>query len=466
MLSLSDKSICKNVVFMDNIEEILTLKDLSSKKLCIIKTDFKNLTLLKVLSAKYPDMEIWLASSEINRENVFKASKFNIKTILPYPYDMKPIDEFFKNKNFRNLKQCATEIPSWLKGMKVMVVDDNEMNVALLVETLASTGLEVTTFTKPLDAAEAVQKERFDLFLLDIMMPEMSGFDLAKIINKSINSHSLMMFISAFSDAEKKITGFNLGSSAYIEKPFDVNVVRCQIINALKTKQLNDAMNNTKESFIAMVAHDLKSPVNSEINALQLLLKNIDDDKPAEAEIITDILSAAKYMKNLIENVVNKYRYDNDRFHLNKENKSIKSLVEECIEETKYLIVDKKLSIDFSYRAKTEKIMMDYIEIKRVVHNLLVNAVENTPKTSVIEIDISENKKFIVFSIRNPSNGIPIPNPEELFEKFVSNANKSKRISSGLGLHIAKNIVVAHGGSINIDVKNPNYVRFVFTLPK
>lgn len=109
---------------------------------------------------------------------------------------------------------------------------------------------------------------------------------------------------------------------------------------------------------------------------------------------------------------------------------------------------------------------MDFYEMKRVLHNLLTNSMEYAPRNSVIEIDISENKKYVVFSVKNENNGLVIENPQDLFDKFVSRAKKNKKISSGLGLYIAKKTVEAHNGSINVDVKDPKYVRFVFTLPK
>lgn len=372
-------------------------------------------------------------------------------------------------EGFENFPQQETpEIPYLIKGMKVMIVDDNEMNVTLLEEMLSETGLEIKSFTNPFNAADAVSKEAFDLFLLDIMMPDMSGFELGEIIRKSeLNSKALIMFISALSDAKHKITGYNLGSCAYIEKPFDVAVVRCQIINALKTKQLNDAMCDTKESFLTMITHDLKSPVNSEIFALENLLKNfnVSNDKDKE-EIISDILGATKYMKNLLENVLNKYRCENNKYCLIKEKHSIKRLVEETIEETKYSMLNKNQGIHLTNRAKTKFIQMDFYEMKRVLHNLLTNSMEYAPRNSVIEIDISENKKYVVFSVKNENNGLVIENPQDLFDKFVSRAKKNKKISSGLGLYIAKKTVEAHNGSINVDVKDPKYVRFVFTLPK
>ncbi len=372
-------------------------------------------------------------------------------------------------EGFENFPQLETpEIPYLIKGMKVMIVDDNEMNVTLLEEMLSETGLEIKSFTNPFNAADAVSKEAFDLFLLDIMMPDMSGFELGEIVrNSALNSKALIMFISALSDAKHKITGYNLGSCAYIEKPFDVAVVRCQIINALKTKQLNDAMCDTKESFLTMITHDLKSPVNSEIFALENLLKNfnVSNDKDKE-EIISDILGATKYMKNLLENVLNKYRCENNKYCLIKEKHSIKRLVEETIEETKYSMLNKNQGIHLTNRAKTKFIQMDFYEMKRVLHNLLTNSMEYAPRNSVIEIDISENKKYVVFSVKNENNGLVIENPQDLFDKFVSQAKKNKKISSGLGLYIAKKTVEAHNGSINVDVKDPKYVRFVFTLPK
>ena len=405
----------------------------------------------------------------INEKSKCKNILFT-ESIADFPENKNPktVMEFVSCKKEKEVEPVVTEIPYWIKGMKVMIVDDNKMSVSLLEETIFDTGVEIRSFTNPLDAADAVLKERFDLFLLDVMMPDMSGFELGEIIRKShINSHSLIMFISAFSDSANKITGYNMGSAAYIEKPFDAAVLRCQITNALKTKQLNDAMNDTKDSFLAMVTHDLKSPVNSEIAALELLLKNfsVSNDEDKE-EIITDILGATKYMKNLLENVLNKYRYDNQKYLITKEIHPVKTLIEESIEETKYSMLNKNQRIQLVNRARTKTIRIDYLEIKRVFHNLLTNAMENAPKHSVIEIDISENKKYMVFSIKNENNGLVIINPEDLFEKFVSHANKSKKISSGLGLYISKKVVEAHDGSISVDVKNPKYVRFVFTIPK
>ena len=349
-----------------------------------------------------------------------------------------------------------------------MIVDDNRQNVELLAETLASSGLNISTFINPHDAAEAVKKEKFDLFLLDIMMPEISGFDLAKIIKETeLNSNALIMFISALSDSETKIQGYDLGSCAYIEKPFDINVVRSQIFNALKTKCLNDAINSRKESFFAMITHDLKSPINSEIAALELLIKTYESTTEGfKKDIVCDVIAASKYIKNLLENVLNKYKYENNATILTKENHSLNLLIIESIEETKYLMMEKRQKAVFNNKTKKNTALIDFIEIKRVIHNLLMNAIENSPKDSIIEMELSENKKYFIFSIKNETNGYTKINPEEIFKKFVSYAIENKRVGSGLGLYIAKRIIEAHNGTIKAEVRDSKNVRFVFTLPK
>ncbi len=468
MQKLIDESYDKKVVFLENIKTANAVKDLSSKKLCIIKTNFKDLNLLKGLKKQNPDLEIWLTSEKVSRKEILTANKFGIKTVIPYPFEKKIVNNFFKEKIKIEPKSPICNCQSWLDGLKVMIVDDNRQNVELLAETLASSGLNISTFINPHDAAEAVKKEKFDLFLLDIMMPEISGFDLAKIIKETeLNSNALIMFISALSDSETKIQGYDLGSCAYIEKPFDINVVRSQIFNALKTKCLNDAINSRKESFFAMITHDLKSPINSEIAALELLIKTYESTTEGfKKDIVCDVIAASKYIKNLLENVLNKYKYENNATILTKENHSLNLLIIESIEETKYLMMEKRQKAVFNNKTKKNTALIDFIEIKRVIHNLLMNAIENSPKDSIIEMELSENKKYFIFSIKNETNGYTKINPEEIFKKFVSYAIENKRVGSGLGLYIAKRIIEAHNGTIKAEVRDSKNVRFVFTLPK
>lgn len=457
----------EKLIFVESLKDLEKINGLSKKRLCIAKTDFKDLYIIKKINKKYPDLEIWLTSSEISRKNILLANSSGVKNIIPYPVDIRLIQKYFQKQN--KTESLTAEIPNYrsLKGLKVMVVDDNQMNIDLLKETLSVLELDIKTFLKPIEASKIVNDEKFDLFLLDIMMPEMSGFELANIIKRTkINSDTPIMFISALSDSENKIMGYNIGSCAYIEKPFDIAVVRSQIYNMLKTKSLQDALNDKKETFLAMVTHDLKTPIYAEICALELLNKNRDKMDCIQTEIISDILSAAKYMKNLVENITQKYKVENENLVLQKTQCSLKDIVISCIEDTKYLFEEKFIRYILNCSAKNLYAYMDELEIKRVVHNLIINTIEHGIAKSKVIMDIKESEKFLIFSITNFGTGLEIKNSDDIFLKYVSYADKHKKINSGLGLYIAKKIIDAHCGKIKVESEANKYVKFTFSIPR
>ena len=464
MYEISNRIENDNLIFVENAKHLINV-DLSKKSLCIIKTDFSDTNIIRKICRENPELEVWLASEDISRKNILTANSCGVKNVISYPVDARLVQDFFKDKN----KSVTFDdfSPVFLKGMKVMIVDDNQMNIDLLVETLSSLGLELYTDIKPIEASKIVNLERFDLFLLDIMMSEMSGFDLAKVIKTTtINANAQIMFISALSDPENKILGYNLGSCAYIEKPFNVNVVRSQIYNTLKTKRLQDALLDKKETFLAMVTHDLKSPVNAEICALELLLNNRKSSLDEfQNEIIGDILGAAKYMKNLVENILQKYRTDRGKQILHKTRFSLEMLTVQCVEELQYLLEDKHLEIDTKSSLKNVETYFDCLEIKRVIHNLLINAIEYSNKNSQITINLYEENKEACFSITNSGTMINLENPNLIFEKCESFAQKQKSIGTGLGLYISKRIIDAHGGRIFAKSEN-SQTTFTFTLPQ
>ena len=454
-------------IFVENLKDLENICGLSKKKLCNAKTDFKDLYLVKRLNKKFPNLEIWLTSNDISRKNILLANASGVKNVISYPVDIKLVQKYFNNHKEHSVTLPEVANYASLKGLKVMIVDDNRMNIDLLVETLGTLDLDITTFLKPVEASKIAVKEKFDLFLLDIMMPEMSGFELAEIIKHSkINTGTPIVFISALSDSENKIMGYNIGSCAYIEKPFDVSVVRSQIYNMLKTKRLQDALNDKKETFLAMVTHDLKTPIYAEICALELLNKNNEKMNCMQQEIITDILSAAKYMKNLVENITQKYRVENESLVLQKTKCSLKNIAISCIEDTKYLFEEKNIKYILNCSAREPFAIMDELEMKRVVHNLIINTIEHGIRKSKVIMDIKESGKSLIFSITNFGVGLEIQNPDDIFLKYVSYAGKHKKLGSGLGLYIAKKIIDAHNGTIKVESEAGKYVKFTFTIPK
>jgi len=459
-------------LFIEKVSDLKKIKNFDQIQLCIIKTDFDkaDLKVIKKNISETSNVEFWISSNEQSRKNVLSANELAIKIIIPYPFDDNIVFDFFNQQDISYLTESLTPKTEYtsLAGLKVMIVDDNLMNVRLLEEVLAQFELNISSFLKPQLACEMALKEKFDLFLLDIMMPEMSGFDLAKIIKASgHNENTPIIFISALSDSQNKIAGYDLGSCAYIEKPFDINIIKSQIYNLLKNQKNQEAHASNKEIFMATVAHDLKTPISAEINALQLLLgEGFGTLDEFQQEIIEDILNSTKFMRDMVENILCKNKIDCGNINLVKEMGSLKDLAEHSIDLTKYILSERRQRICFHCNLDNTFVPFDFLEMKRVLHNLISNASEHSPngKDIIVEIFKLENKLGI--SVQDFGDGINLENQKDIFVQYMSFAKQHKTVGSGLGLYITKRIVEAHGGEILLDSRVGYGTKISILLPR
>lgn len=471
----NDKNYLKNnlhrkFLFVSDFSDFKKLKP--EVELCIIQTDFNksDLKFIKKIKSANKNTEFWMCTDDPSKENILIANKVGIKTVISSPIDYKMVEEFF---HVRNDNSYGNEIYkneydySGISNFKIMIVDDNPMNVELLEEILSEFNLKICSFLKSKEAYKAALQEKFDLFLFDIMMPDMSGFELAKKIKDiPLNKNVPIIFISALSDSHNKIKGYDLGSIAYIEKPFDVNIVKSQIFNFLKTQKAQEVIASTKESFLATVAHDLKTPINAGINALNLLLdENIGELEEIQQEIVEDLLFSTKFMQDMVENVLCRNKIENDKATLSKEVHSLKETVEHCIELTKYILAPKQQKIEFLCDIDNPLLPLDFVEIKRAIHNLIANASEHSPVSSKILVKIFKIGNKMGLSIQDFGKGIDLEHQKDVFHRYMSFAQKDKRVGSGLGLYITKNIVEAHGGEIILESKVGHGTKITIFLP-
>jgi len=340
-----------------------------------------------------------------------------------------------------------------IEQKRVLILDDNKLNVELLEETLKPLKLSLYSFYNPQAAINSLIHTKYDLFLLDIMIPEISGFDVAKVIrNSEINKNAPIIFISALSDEKTKIESYNLGSVAYIEKPFNINILQSQILNLLKLKDLQEAVLASKDKFFAMATHDLKTPIYAEIRALEILLKN--NENATEHDLINEILNSSKYMKNLVENILIKYKSENNKINLQISSYSLEDIIQASIDEVQYLLKDKKQKIRFKNSTKNSICSVDFVEIKRTINNLLSNAHQYAPANSVISIELSDLHDFFHIKITNKT-----------ICKFEI-PETSKSANAGLGLYICKKIIELHNGKFQLETPKKDKMQICISLPK
>ena len=234
----------------------------------------------------------------------------------------------------------------------------------------------------------------------------------------------------------------------------------------MKNYSNKNPLESSETTFLAMVIHDLKTPIIAEICALETLLKN----KPPssfEYALINDMLEAAKYMKTLVENLLIKYKTETNQLILQPEPCPIENIIQKCIEETHYLIKDKKQKITFKNQTKDSVCNVDFIEIKRTIHNLLTNANQHSKTKANINIILKETDTDFIIEITNPNNISTNPNfSKDIFDKYIEHSQSSKTVNTGLGLYICKQIIELHNGKIYHKKLPRNKTLFGFNLPK
>lgn len=222
-----------------------------------------------------------------------------------------------------------------------------------------------------------------------------------------------------------------------------------------------------KESLLAMVSHDLKNPVSSGILALKLLQDSkLSPLNPYQQEILSNMMAALGYMKNLIENILDRYKLNNEVFNIYKIPVDFNIFVNSVIDESKYILSDRSQHINLTTEITNPLIELDTLEIKRAINNLLSNSSKYSPENSEIIIKLFEKENKLYMSIENAGCRFQLPNPNDIFNKFVSGNDNSKSLASGLGLFIVKEIINAHGGDIFVESEINKFTRFTFFLPR
>lgn len=238
-------------------------------------------------------------------------------------------------------------------------------------------------------------------------------------------------------------------------------------MNMTKPSLEGTSENIDKDTMMAMMAHDLKNPVSSGIMALKLLEnKQLSPLNAYQEEILQNLSFGMQYMKNLIENVLDRYKFNNNRYVIKKCPTDVVHLINSIIIETEYLFTEKNQNIKFNNNIKNSFINIDPLEFERIINNLFINATKYSPIKSLIILNASENQQGMVFSVENPGRGINLKNPNDVLQKFVSCNRESKTIACGLGLYIVKEIVNAHGGKIFVESEVNKFTRITFMLPR
>lgn len=233
-------------------------------------------------------------------------------------------------------------------------------------------------------------------------------------------------------------------------------------------KNIEDEKNlqSQRETYVATLSHDLKTPTIAQIRALELLLsKDLGEINKEQEEILNLTLDSCKYMFEMVSTLLNTYKYENGEIMLNYDYFNMNELIEACLNEVAQLAGEKNHKIIFKPQAAENIINADKIQVKRILMNLLSNSLTYAYPNTDLTITVEKYNNNLRVCMINRSPYMPPKVLETIFDKYVTHAEKFNKVGAGLGLYLSKQITEAHGGKIITKSFEDNRCIFGFEIP-
>jgi two-component system, sensor histidine kinase and response regulator len=360
----------------------------------------------------------------------------------------------------------------------VIVVDDTPANLQLLTGMLKERGYKVRPVPSGKLALQAAKNDPPDLILLDIMMPEMDGYEVCERLKADEKLREIpVIFISALNETMDKVRAFGVGGVDYVTKPFQFEEVAARLSTHLelqrqrrKLKENYEQLRRLEElrdNLVHMIVHDLRSPLTGISGFLDLALS-------LEKETLTkdglEYLQTAKRSTtaviDMVSAVLDVSKMEAGEMKLHPVECDLVRMAADLMSGMQSLKEAREMILDAPPPPVT--LVADGDLLLRVIQNLLGNALKFTASDGWIRLGIEPDENRVCVRVRDNGPGIPAEYRERIFEKFgqvEARANRQK-FSTGLGLTFCKLAVEAHGGSIGVESEIGKGSTFWFTLPK
>lgn len=396
------------------------------------------------------------------------------------------------------------------KNGKVLIADDDPVNLQVLFNQLTLEGYEVIVATDGRQAIELVKEQSVDLLILDIMMPKVSGYEVCQQLRRHYSLLDLpILMLTTKNHLNDKITSFEVGANDYLTKPCDrqellsrvktlihLNHLNRELINinqllegkvnertkALQTaneslEQVNDELMKMAESrrhLLANIAHELGTPITLIHSYVQAVKEGIIE--PNESHYLLMVENKITILERLIEDLFGLSKLEARQVSLNINELALEKWLEQIYTKFEYDVEQGERQFDSTILNHIQQMrrFVCYVDTERMdqmFSNLIWNAIKHTsPNEGMISITatIDEDNKEVIFQVKDNGIGIEEEALPYIFERFYKVATASSAEAekgTGLGLAIVKEIVHAHRGRVWVESKPNVGSIFYIALP-
>lgn len=360
----------------------------------------------------------------------------------------------------------------------ILIVDDNPTNISLLEEILTENGYQVLAASNGSKALKVVERRSPDLILLDVMMPNIDGYEVCRQLKLDSKTQRIpIIFLSALGEPINKIEGFKVGGVDYITKPFNMeellsrvgtHIALRQAQNKLEeTNQFLAQVNQEKNEFLNIVAHDLKNPLsNILIFSGHLIKRKLEHERVIE--LAKMISNSGKQMFKLVDDLLDISLIEAGQLITQKTTINVHSFLMKLVDELKSIAEAKELQLELKSEQTNAFITGDEIRLHQIFENLIGNAIKFSPPQKAIYIKIEPSEEQVMVSIQDEGPGFSQEDQTRLYQKFarLSAQPTGGETTTGLGLSIVKRLVDAMDGEIHCQSVKEQGACFSLFFPK
>lgn len=352
-------------------------------------------------------------------------------------------------------------------AINILIVDDRPENLISLENLLREDDVNIFKANSGVEALELLLVHSFALALLDVQMPEMNGFELAELMRgKEKTKHIPIIFVTAGAiDAQSTFMGYDAGAVDFLYKPLDTRIVKSKVkvfkelerqrmIIQDQVEQLSQAL-KWRDDFLSIASHELKTPITSLRLQTQMVTRSLQTG-PTKA-IPTERLE--KFFKTsnkqldrltrLIDDLLDTTRIRAGKLTVEPVEVNFSALVLDILERFSEQLTEAKCKVTIDIEDSV-KVYCDPFRAEQVIVNLLSNVIKYAGAKPLL-VKLYQDHGHVYLRVQDSGPGIPEEKLEMIFERF-KRGNRHEGISGlGLGLYIAKQVMDAHNGSIQVE---------------
>jgi two-component system sensor histidine kinase/response regulator len=353
----------------------------------------------------------------------------------------------------------------------VLVVDDIPKNLQVVGTMLRNAGYAIMPATSGARALEGIRVQLPDLILLDLMMPEMDGLEVCRRLKADPLAQQIpVIFLTASNEMEHLVKGFEAGAVDYITKPFNAPELLARVRTHLELKHARQQLreiNDEKNEFMGIAAHDLRNPLGAVKGYAELILEDRDLPRPELEDSARRIRDAAARMVEMVQNLLDANRIERGEMRLNLAPTDLAAAVNAVVDSQRSRAAAKKQTIQVENTARSGTVLADATVLTQVIENLVSNAVKYSPPGERIFLRLSSGAGDARCEVQDEGPGLSAEDHKKLFGKFARLSAKPTggEHSTGLGLSIVKRMVEAMNGKVWCESEPGRGATFILTLP-